>query len=116
MTIYALSQGALCLLSTGLCFFCFALSRRLRRLNDLETGLGGAIAVLISEVGRFEHAVVEAQRKAEFATKVLAVEAAREKEERAFGTLQQQFGNRESSIFKPAFRRRRKRVMGNQDA
>ena len=38
-------QAALLAASLGLGAFCMILSRRLRRLNDLETGLGGAIVV-----------------------------------------------------------------------
>jgi len=34
----------------GAAFYCFILGRRLSRLNDLETGVGGAVAVLSVQV------------------------------------------------------------------
>lgn len=34
----------------GAGFYCFVLARRLRRFNDLETGVGGAVAVLSAQV------------------------------------------------------------------
>lgn len=34
----------------GAGFYCFILSRRLSRFNDLETGVGGAVAVLSAQV------------------------------------------------------------------
>lgn len=34
----------------GVAFYCFVLGRRLRRLNSLETGVGGAIATLSKQV------------------------------------------------------------------
>lgn len=40
-----LAAGAL-----GAAFYCIVLSRRLRRFNDLENGVGGAVAVLSAQV------------------------------------------------------------------
>ncbi|GGX38323.1 hypothetical protein GCM10007385_01430 [Tateyamaria omphalii] len=40
-----LAAGAL-----GAGFYCFVLGRRLRRFNDLEKGVGGAVAVLSAQV------------------------------------------------------------------
>ena len=57
MTLEHVFQAALLAASLGLGAFCLTLSRRLRRLNDLETGLGGAIAVMTSEIGRLEREV-----------------------------------------------------------
>jgi len=34
----------------GAGFYCFVLARRLNRLNDLESGVGGAVAVLSAQV------------------------------------------------------------------
>lgn len=34
----------------GAAFYCFVLSRRLKNFNDLEKGVGGAVAVLSSQV------------------------------------------------------------------
>ena len=36
--------------ATAAAFYCIVLSRRLKRFNDLEKGVGGAIAVLSSQV------------------------------------------------------------------
>lgn len=57
MSVEYLFQAVLVMASVGLAFFCLILSRRLRRLNDLETGLGGAIAVMAAEVDRLEVAM-----------------------------------------------------------
>ena len=52
MTISAILQIFMIVFMIGLAGFCFALTLRLRKLNDLETGLGGAIAVMTSEISR----------------------------------------------------------------
>ena len=52
MSVEQMFQAALVAASVGLAVFCIVLARRLRRLNDLETGLGGAIAVMAAEVVR----------------------------------------------------------------
>lgn len=41
--------------------YCFVLSRRLRRFNQLETGMGGAIAVLSAQVDDMTKALNRAQ-------------------------------------------------------
>ncbi len=51
MTISAILQIFMIVFMIGLAGFCFALTRRLRKLNDLETGLGGAILVAASPRG-----------------------------------------------------------------
>ena len=43
-------------------FYCFVLSRRLRRFTDLEYGVGGAIAVLSVQVDDLSKALVRAER------------------------------------------------------
>lgn len=45
-------------------FYCFVLSRRLRRFTDLEHGVGGAIAVLSVQVDDLSKALREAERAA----------------------------------------------------
>lgn len=45
----------------GAAFYCFVLSRRLKRFNDLENGVGGAIAVLSSQVDEMTRALQSAQ-------------------------------------------------------
>ncbi|WP_271113474.1 hypothetical protein [Paracoccus aerodenitrificans] len=68
--------------------YCYVLSRRLRRLNDLETGLGGAIAVMTSEISRLDQATRRARDEAQIASKELTrtLEAARK--EKAYWALQ----------------------------
>jgi hypothetical protein len=42
-------------------FYCFVLSRRLRRFTDLENGVGGAIAVLSVQVDELSKALIKAE-------------------------------------------------------
>ena len=87
--------GALCglVVAAGLVLaaFCWELSRRLRKLNDLETGLGGAIAVMAAEIARLEAALAAAKAGATAATEGLTREIEKAKSERAYWALQQQF-------------------------
>lgn len=87
MTIEAILQGTLAVASVGLAIFCIVLARRLRRLNDLETGLGGAIAVMAAEVDRLEKAIIAARDEAKSASEALAAEVARSRNERAHWDL-----------------------------
>jgi len=48
----------------GAAFYCFVLSRRLRRFNDLETGVGGAVAVLSAQVDDLTRTLARAQQTA----------------------------------------------------
>ena len=43
-------------------FYCFILSRRLRRFTDLEHGVGGAIAVLSVQVDDLSKALAQAEQ------------------------------------------------------
>lgn len=95
-------------LCAGLSGFCLLLSRRLRRMNDLESGLGGAIAVMISEVNRLESAIRSARFEALKATDQLSAEVEKAKQERAYWMLQQQFSPGTETT--PKLRRRRARV------
>lgn len=110
MTIAQLLQIFLIAFTVGLSGFCFALARRLRKLNDLESGLGGAIAVMTSEVGRLEKAILLAKAEATSATRTLSDEIERAKEERAFWMLQQKFA--EAGPARPARLQRRRRREG----
>lgn len=108
-------QIALIVFAVGLSFFCFVLARRLRKLNDLETGLGGAIAVMTSEITRLEKSILLAKGEALQATRTLSEEVERAKEERAFWMLQKKFA--ENSQSRPArLQRRRRREEVAQDA
>lgn len=48
----------------GAGFYCLVLSRRLRRFNDLEKGVGGAVAVLSAQVDDMTKTLDQAQRAA----------------------------------------------------
>lgn len=110
MTIAHLLQVVLIAFTVGLSGFCFALARRLRKLNDLETGLGGAIAVMTSEISRLEKSILLAKSEATAATQALAGEIERAKEERAFWMLQQKFA--EIAPPRPLRLQRRRRKEG----
>ena len=84
-------QGALVFAALAVAGFCHLLARRLRKLNDLETGLGGAIAVMAAEIARLEAALAQAQAGATSASDGLAREIEKAKSERAYWALQQQF-------------------------
>lgn len=51
-----LGAGAL-----GAAFYCLVLARRLNRFNQLETGMGGAIAVLSAQVDDMTRALAQAR-------------------------------------------------------
>lgn len=110
MTIPELLQIVMISFTVGLAGFCFSLVRRLRKLNDLETGLGGAIAVMTSEISRLEQSIILAKSEALEATRSLSDEIERAKQERAFWTLQKKFA--ESGSARPVrlqrYRRREK--------
>ncbi|MFV0386987.1 hypothetical protein [Paracoccus sp. (in: a-proteobacteria)] len=92
MNIDTIFQAALIVASVGLAGFCVILARRLRRLNDLESGLGGAIAVMVAEVDRLEKAIRHAQDEAAEASAALADEIATARKERALWDLRQRIG------------------------
>ena len=92
MNIDVILQVALMTASVGLGLFCAILSRRLRRLNDLETGLGGAIAVMASEVDRLERAILGARDEAMAAGEALSDQIAAARKERALWELRQRIG------------------------
>jgi hypothetical protein len=58
-------------------FYCFVLSRRLRKFTDLETGVGGAVASLALQVEDLTKAVETAQNSAGFSTEKLAQDTAK---------------------------------------
>ncbi|MEP4194580.1 MAG: hypothetical protein ABJL99_02985 [Aliishimia sp.] len=63
MTLIAdilLAAGAL-----GAAFYCFVLGRRLRRFNNLENGMGGAVAVLSAQVDDLEKTLGDAREAAQ---------------------------------------------------
>jgi uncharacterized small protein (DUF1192 family) len=115
MTAVQLLQILLLGFTVGLSSLCFILARRLRKLNDLESGLGGAIAVMTSEIGRLEKSILLAKVEATSATRSLSDEIERAKQERAFWMLQQNFS--EIGAVPPVrLQRRRRRAWINGDA
>lgn len=48
----------------GAAFYCMMLARRLRQFNDLEKGMGGAIAVLSAQVDEMTNALKRARNSA----------------------------------------------------
>lgn len=48
----------------GAGLYCYVLARRLARFNDLETGMGGAVAVLSAQVDDLTRALAAAQASA----------------------------------------------------
>lgn len=89
MTINSILQVMLLVASGGLAAFCLVLARRLRRLNDLESGLGGAIAVMTAEVDRLDRAIRRARDETASASKALSEEIAQARREREMWDLRQ---------------------------
>lgn len=61
----------------GAAFYCHVLSRRLRRFTDLETGVGGAVAVLSAQVDDLTRALDAARTAASHADSGLDDQTAR---------------------------------------
>jgi hypothetical protein len=55
----------------GAGFYCFVLARRLNRFNDLEKGVGGAIAVLSSQVDDLSSSLLAAREASNGSNDVL---------------------------------------------
>jgi hypothetical protein len=55
----------------GAAVYCFVLARRLARFNDLETGVGGAVAVLSAQVDDLTKTLASAQATASSSTQSL---------------------------------------------
>ncbi|WP_235931213.1 hypothetical protein [Paracoccus xiamenensis] len=96
-----------------LAIYCFMLSRRLRRLNDLETGLGGAIAVMTSEISRLDQAIRRARAEAESATGELARTIEASRNEKAYWALQSELA--QAAVLRPRRLRPRAAVLENAD-
>jgi hypothetical protein len=70
-----LAAGAL-----GAGFYCFILGRRLNRFNDLEKGVGGAVAVLSAQVDDLTKTLTAAQKTASHSAVSLSELSARAEE------------------------------------
>jgi len=56
----------------GAGLYCYILARRLSRFNDLETGMGGAVATLSAQVDDMTRALSSARQTADGSTQALA--------------------------------------------
>lgn len=83
MTLDRIMEGGIIAGSAILMLFCIILARRLRRLNDLEQGLGGAIAVMAAEVDRLDRSIRLARQEALTASETLAAQVRIAQAERA---------------------------------
>lgn len=70
----------------GAGFYCWMLSRRLRRFTDLEHGVGGAVAVLSAQVDDLTKALTRAQSASK--SSVTTLNAANERAETAAQRLE----------------------------
>lgn len=115
MTLEQLMQILLLVACVGLGAFCLTLARRLRKMNDLESGLGGAIAVMAAEVDRLERAIRAARDEATTASERLAEEIETARRERAIWDLRQRIGAAAAEAPQPsgASRRLRKREVNH---
>lgn len=66
-----IADGLLVAGALGAAFYCFILSRRLTKFNDLESGVGGAVAVLSGQVDDLTKALERARRGADRETEKL---------------------------------------------
>ncbi|MFY0682095.1 MAG: hypothetical protein JXR13_16100 [Thalassovita sp.] len=55
----------------GAGFYCYILARRLSRFNDLENGVGGAVAVLSAQVDDLSRSLASARASSEHSTETL---------------------------------------------
>ncbi|ODT61172.1 MULTISPECIES: hypothetical protein [Paracoccus] len=115
MTLEQLMQILLLVACVGLGVFCLTLARRLRKMNNLESGLGGAIAVMAAEVDRLERAIRAARDEATAASERLADEIETARRERAIWDLRQRIGAAAAEVPQPAgaSRRLRKREVNH---
>lgn len=70
----------------GAGFYCFVLSRRLNRFNDLEQGVGGAVAVLSSQVDDLTKTLTAARAASDSSN--AALDALTERAETVAGRLE----------------------------
>ncbi|WP_297772858.1 DUF6468 domain-containing protein [uncultured Roseovarius sp.] len=57
--------------AVGAGFYCYILARRLTRFNDLESGMGGAVAVLSAQVDDLTKTLHDARHTADESTRSL---------------------------------------------
>lgn len=101
-------QAGLAFGCVALAVYCAVLARRLRRLNDLESGLGGAIAVMAAEVGRLEVALERTRVEASAAGTDLAAQIEHARKERTLWAIQSRL-----AVAEPGGRNLRRRRAGS---
>ena len=67
-----IADGLLIAGTIAACVYCFVLSRRLKKLNDLEGGLGSAIAVMSVQVDELTKILAKAEESANESAKRLS--------------------------------------------
>lgn len=63
-----ISNILICAAAFGTALYCAILSRRLRRFTDLEHGIGGAVAVLVSQVDDLKKTLSTTRKAAEYSS------------------------------------------------
>lgn len=116
MTKYVFFEMGLLVFTAFLGAFCLMLSHRLRKLNDLEAGLGGAIAVLALEIDRLDKAIHTAISEADRAAIDLERKISLAKEERRIWDLQKQILPKEHWEVQSNSLRRSRRKKGGINA
>ena len=114
MTLIQFFNILLVPLSGVLSYFCFSLTRKLRKLNNLESGIGAAIAVMVTEVRRLEKALESAKHEASAKDPTLKLTGQETKINLAGLYGQKDLGQREKSGVSRL--RRQKRKQGWIDA
>ncbi|WP_134682414.1 hypothetical protein [Paracoccus ravus] len=102
MNLTDILHGFILMTGMGVLILFILISIRLRKLNNLESGLGGAIAVMASEIDRLDSSIRSVKTEALRASSDLSAEIERAKYERKFWALQ-------ADVAQPATHRKRLR-------
>lgn len=111
MSFDTLLQFGLIAASAVLAIFCLVLARRLRKLNDLETGLGSAIAIMSAEVDRLEKSILATKNETRAECKRLQDHIDQARRERAAWDLRRKISEASPApVPAPAARKLRKKA------
>ena len=116
MTFFNMLEIFLVVLSGVLSLFCFSLMRRLRKLNSLEGGIGAAIAVMVTEIERFESILKAMRLEVEKVNNDLSGEVAITKGNAEISEFRKQIEKKYGSSFRMSNLRRQKRKQDRIDA
>lgn len=89
-----------------LAIFCLVLARRLRKLNDLESGLGSAIAIMSAEVDRLEQSILATKNETRAECKRLQDHIEQARRERAAWDLRRKISEAMPAAAAPSTARR----------